>query len=324
MGYDWLNNRTKRWRMNDQKDSGTGFGLDSQSQDRPKFEGFGFDEPAGQPAPLTKKPRSGKLARLRTVLLYIGLAVGALVVGMLLANFIIMPLLVGGEEVEVPDLTNMSFEAASSQLVEMGLNYEKVAEEYSADVPAGYVVSQRQEPGMNVRPGRIIELTVSAGSEDVRIPNVTKMSQRQAEDVLRRAGLVVGKVRESYDPNVPEGSVIGQNPEPGREVPRGTRIDLLVSLGSEETTFKMPNLVGADYRTAVSRVSTWELVMGDTTFEFSSSIPPGHIIRQSPEVGATVVRGDTVTVVISKGPPTGGETVPTPEGGGETPPPDTF
>jgi beta-lactam-binding protein with PASTA domain len=308
MGYDWLTNRNKRWRMNDQKDSGTGFGLDSQSQDRPKFEGFGFGEPAHQPAPLPEKRKSPKLARLGAVLLYIGLAVGALVVGMLLANFVIMPLLVGGEEVEVPDLTNMSFEAASSQLVEMGLNYEKVAEEYSADVPAGYVVSQRQEPGMNVRPGRIIELTVSAGSEDV----------------LRRAGLVVGKVRESYDPNVPEGSVIGQNPEPGREVPRGTRIDLLVSLGSEETSFKMPNLVGADYRTAVSRVSTWELVMGDTTFEFSSSIPPGHIIRQSPEVGATVARGGTVTVVISKGPPTGGETVPTPEGGGETPPPDTF
>jgi len=308
--------------MNDQKDSGTGYG--SQPQDRPKFEGFGFGELARQPTPLPEKPRSPKLARLGAVLLYIALAVGALVIGMLLANFVIMPLLVGGEEVEVPDLTNMSFEAATAQLVEMGLNYEKVAEEYSADVPAGYVVSQRQEPGMKVRPGRIIELTVSAGSEDVRVPNVTKMSQRQAEDVLRRAGLVVGKVRESYDPNVPESSVIGQNPEPGREVPRGTRVDILVSLGSEETSFKMPNLVGADYRTAVSRVSTWELVMGDTTFEFSVSIPPGHIIRQSPEVGATVSRGNTVTVVISKGPPTGGETTPTPEGGGGTPPPDTF
>ncbi|MCX7021518.1 MAG: PASTA domain-containing protein [bacterium] len=310
--------------MNDQKDSGTGFGLGSQPQDRPKFEGFGFDEPTRQLTPVPERPRSPKLARLGAVLLYIALAVGALVIGMLLANFIIMPLLVGGEEIPVPDLTNMSFEAATAMLVEMGLNYEKVAEEYSADVPTGYVVSQRQEPGMNVRPGRIIELTVSAGSEDVRVPNVTKMSQRQAEDVLRRAGLVVGKVRESYDPSVPESSVIGQNPEPGREVPRGTRIDLLVSLGSEETTFKMPNLVGADYRTAVSRVSTWELAMGDTTFEFSTSIPPGHVIRQSPEVGATVRRGDTVTVAISKGPPTGGETVPTPEGGGGTPPPDTF
>ncbi|MCK4594614.1 PASTA domain-containing protein, partial [bacterium] len=163
--------------------------------------------------------------------------------------------------------------------------------------------------------------------EEVRVPNVTKMSQRQAEDVLRRAGLVVGKVRESYDPNVPESSVIGQNPEPGREVPRGTRIDLLISLGSEETTFKMPNLVGADYRTAVSRVSTWELVMGDTTFEYSTTIPPGHVIRQYPEVGVTVSRGDTVGVAISKGPPTGGEITPPPEEGGETlppPPPDTF
>jgi beta-lactam-binding protein with PASTA domain len=311
--------------MNDKNgQDGGAQGLGSDTQGTPKFEGFGFTDPASrvhlQPV---DKPKSQALSRLKAILLYIALAVGALVVGMLLANYIVMPLLVGGEEIEVPDLTNMSFEAATALLVEMGLNYEKVAEEYSPDVPAGYVVSQHQEPGMKVRPGRIIELTVSAGSEEVRVPNVTKMSQRQAEDVLRRAGLVVGKVRESYDPNVPESSVIGQNPEPGREVPRGTRVDLLVSLGSEETTFKMPNLVGADYRTAVSRVSTWELVMGDTTFEHSTTVPPGHIIRQDPEVGGTVSRGDTVGVVISKGPPTGGEAVP-PEEGETPPPPDTF
>lgn len=306
------------------REIGGSYGLGSNPQDRPKFEGFRFTDSI-QRTGVSDKPKPVKLGRLKAVLLYIALAGGALVVGMLLANYIIMPLLVGGEEIEVPDLTNMSFEAATALLIEIGLSYEKVAEEYSADVPAGYVTSQHQEPGMKVRPGRAIELTVSAGSEEVRVPNVTKMSQRQAEDVLRRAGLVVGKVRESYDPNIPESSVIGQNPEPGREVPRGTRIDLLVSLGSEETTFKMPNLVGADYRTAVSRVSTWELVMGDTTFEYSTAIPPGHVIRQYPEVGVTVGRGDTVSVAISKGPPTGGEITPPPEEGGETPPPpDTF
>jgi len=308
----------------DNSEIGGSYELGSSPQDRPKFEGFSSTDSIRH-TDVLDKPKPVKLGRLKAVLLYIALAGGALVVGMLLANYIIMPLLVGGEEIEVPDLTNMSFEAATALLIEIGLSYEKVAEEYSADVPAGYVISQHQEPGMKVRPGRAIELTVSAGSEEVRVPNVTKMSQRQAEDVLRRAGLVMGKVRESYDPNIPESSVIGQNPEPGCEVPRGTRIDLLISLGSEETTFKMPNLVGADYRTAVSRVSTWELVMGDTTFEYSTTIPPGHIIRQYPEVGVTVSRGDTVSVSISKGPPTGGEITPPPEEGGETPPPpDTF
>lgn len=283
------------------------------------------------------KAKPTKLNRLKAIALYILLAGSALLIGMLVANHLIMPMLVdGGGDIEVPDLVNMSFEAGAALLDELGLQYEKTSEEYSADIPSGYILDQRPEAGMDVREDRTIQLTISAGSEDVRVPNLVGMSRRQAEDVLSRAGLEVGKIREGYDPDVAESSVIGQNPEPGREAPRGTRIDLLVSLGSEESSFKMPNLIGADYRTAVSRVTTWELQMGEVTFAPSISVQPGYVMTQSPPVGETVSRGDTVDVVISKGPPEGGVAYPSDEGtsipegdggtitSGETSMPDSF
>ncbi len=278
------------------------------------------------------KAKPTKLNRLKAIALYIILAGGALVIGMLVANHIIMPMLVGGSgDIEVPDLVNMSFEAGAALLDELGLQYEKTSEEYSADIPSGYILAQRPEAGMDVREDRTIQLTISAGSEDVRVPNLVGMSRRQAEDVLTRSGLEVGKIREGYDPDVAESSVIGQNPEPGREAPRGTRIDLLVSLGSEESSFKMPNLIGADYRTAVSRVTTWEMQMGEVTFAPSISVQPGYVMTQVPPVGETVSKGDTVDVVISKGPPEGGVAYPDSDGGipdtdtgGETSTPDSF
>ncbi|MCK4594358.1 hypothetical protein KAU45_07635, partial [bacterium] len=88
----------------DNRETGGSSGLGSTPQDRPKFEGFSFTDPAQRPG-IPDKPKPAKLGRLKAMLLYIALAGGALVIGMLLANYIIMPLLVGGEEIEVPDLT---------------------------------------------------------------------------------------------------------------------------------------------------------------------------------------------------------------------------
>jgi serine/threonine-protein kinase len=272
---------------------------------------------------MTDKPT--KLARLKAVLLYVILAGAALGVGMLVANYIIMPLMVGGGgDVEVPDLTNMSFEAATAMLEELGLAYKKEAEEYSSDVPDGYVLAQRPEAGMSVQEGRVIGLTVSAGSEVVRIPNLTGMALAQAEDALVRSGLEPGKVRENYHPEIPESSVIGQNPEPGTEVPRGTRVNLLVSLGSEEAEVSVPNLVNTDYQSAYNRLTTWGLQVGEVNSGYSTSVRPGYIYKQSPEVGTLVQKGDKVDLFVSLGPPPGGAIQPEGEDGTSEPPPDSF
>lgn len=264
-----------------------------------------------------------RLARLRAIVLYIVLAGVALGLGLLAANYIIMPLMVGGGgAIEVPDLTNMSFEAAAALLEDMGLSYRKDAEEYSPDIPDGYVVSQRPEPGMKVQEGRIIGMVVSAGSESVRLPNLTGMAQAQAEDALMRLGLTVGRVRENYHPDIPERSVIGQNPEPGTEVPRGTTVNLLVSLGSEEAQVSVPNLVNTDYQTAYNRLITWGLEVGNVNSGYSTTVRPGYIYRQVPEVGTMVRRGQKVDLYVSLGPPAGGAIEPT--DGSEGGPPDQF
>jgi eukaryotic-like serine/threonine-protein kinase len=276
----------------------------------------------------TAQDRPTKLARLKAVLLYIVLAGAALGLGLLVANYIVMPLMVGGGgDVEVPDMANMSFEAATALLEELGLGYKKEAEEYSADVPDGYVVAQRPEAGMMAQEGRVIGLTVSAGSEVVRVPNLTGMARAQAEDALTRLGLELGKVRENYNPEIPESSVIGQNPEPGTEVPRGTKINLLVSLGSEEAQVSVPNLVNTDYQTAYNRLTTWGLEVGNVNSGYSTTVRPGYIYKQVPEVGTMVQKGEKIDLYVSLGPPAGGSIAPegdTPPDDGETPPPDQF
>ena len=214
---------------------------------------------------------------------------------------------VQAEDIEIPDLTNMSFAEATTLLGEKGLKYKKV-DEYS-EVTVGFVVGQNPKPGRRVRPGQVIELTVSAGPQMVSIPNVTGMSKDEAEKILRNVGLAVGGVTEKNDHNVPKGSVISQAPQAGKQVQRGTKIDLLVSLGREETTpplvkselvlVEVPDLTNWTFDSAIYKLEriglSYELV---DEYHLGEAQLPGHVVKQNPPAGTTVAMGEKVTLFI--------------------------
>jgi serine/threonine-protein kinase len=65
----------------------------------------------------------------------------------------------------------------------------------------------------------------------------------------------------------------------------------------------MPEVVGSteeDARAAIEGAGL-EVVVADP--EFSETVDEGKVISASSEAGATLARGDTVRIVVSKGPP---------------------
>jgi serine/threonine-protein kinase len=127
---------------------------------------------------------------------------------------------------------------------------------------------------------------------------------RQAELVLTRIGLTVGEVTDVHDDTVPKDHVIDQTPKAREKVNRGTKVNLLVSLGSEEVTILMPcNLIGPTVDEAAKALREYELSVGNVTTEPSMAVPAGRIIRQSPDIGEQAKKGEAVDLVISSGPP---------------------
>jgi len=202
----------------------------------------------------------------------------------------------------VPDLKGMSLEAAIALLEENGLKNYKTVEEYSVG-PAGYVFKHVPGSGQQVRSQDIIILYVSVRIQMVSVPNVTGKSRSEAEKILRNEELVVGGVTADYAPNIPEGSVISQNPVVGSKEPRGTKINLVISLGPETTQVEnvlVPNLKGKNYEDAKTSLTNLNLGLEVTKVEESSSVPAGFVIRTSPEEGSVITRGSKVIVYISK------------------------
>jgi len=145
----------------------------------------------------------------------------------------------GDAVVGVPQVTGWSYAEASATLKDNG--YEVSKEEiFSADVPAGNVISQSPEAGSDVAKGSVVTLRVSLGAEitKVRVPNVVGKDQMAAAAELTEAGLQPGKVEETTneDPNL-TGKVCYQSYSVGSYVDAGTVIDMKISTGIGTSTY---------------------------------------------------------------------------------------
>jgi beta-lactam-binding protein with PASTA domain len=84
------------------------------------------------------------------------------------------------------------------------------------------------------------------------------------------------------------------------KAPLGSRIELVVSKGP--TPLPVEKVGGLRQGEAVAVLESQGFVV-DVQEEFSDQVDKGAVISQAPEKGADLQPGETVTIVVSKGPP---------------------
>lgn len=131
----------------------------------------------------------------------------------------------------VPQVVGVTELEATKMLSAVGLQSEVVARKTDEEVSEGSVLSAEPPPGREVKVGRVVRLTLSAGSRWAVVPDVREMSIERARALLRQENLTIGKETARYADEVPVGYVVGHAPGPDQKVPRGTPVDLLVSKG---------------------------------------------------------------------------------------------
>lgn len=162
------------------------------------------------------------------------ITVAGSIIGMFLLALLIWWLLVKTPppEVSVPDVVGMSLEMAQRKMNEVGLHLRVAQTEYSQDVPANHVISMIDvEPGKIVRRGKVIDVIVSSGPEQVIVPNVLDLPVEEAQQRINSEGLIPRVVGKAYSETIAEGHVVGQQPPHGYRLPRGGVIQLVVSTG---------------------------------------------------------------------------------------------
>jgi len=137
----------------------------------------------------------------------------------------------GEREFQMPNLVGLSETNARERLKSYSLLLEDIVYKYSPEEPRDVVMAQSEDPGILVKVGAAIEITVSLGepTENVIVPSLLAKTLDVAKRELQKAGLVVGKIQYKIDDEFIPNSVLYQSLDPGTEVAHGDTVDLLVT-----------------------------------------------------------------------------------------------
>ncbi|GIE96827.1 Stk1 family PASTA domain-containing Ser/Thr kinase [Paractinoplanes rishiriensis] len=102
-----------------------------------------------------------------------------------------------------------------------------------------------------------------------------------------------------YSESIAKDTVVNQSPAAGERLVKGGTITLSLSLGKER--FPVPDLVGLELNAARGELEQNGLKIKQGAGQYSDTVPEGAVLSTNPAKGTELKRGDTVTVVLSKG-----------------------
>lgn len=205
------------------------------------------------------------------------------------------------QSIAMISVTGVSEDAALKMLSDAGFTNVKTEHEEDEKTQEGYVFEQSVQEGQTIPVDQEIVLKVSAGAEEVDVPEVTNYEDAQAVTLLQEAGFEVSHAYD-YSDDVEKDKVIKTEPAGGTKAAKGSKVIVTVSNGSEKKEVEVPNLGGLTEAQARDSLTSKKLNAGNVTHENSDSVAAGMVISQNPARGTTVTEGDSVDFVISDGP----------------------
>jgi serine/threonine-protein kinase len=139
----------------------------------------------------------------------------------------------GVATVSVPDLANLTPNGARQELEDAGLELGSRTEQASSQVPRGQIISQNPSAGTQAEEGSSVDITVSSGPRQTRVPSVVGSYIDEAIAAIWNAGF--GYTVEYVQSGQPAGMVISTTPAGGTQLdPNSRSVTIRVSEGEAE------------------------------------------------------------------------------------------
>ncbi len=159
------------------------------------------------------------------------------------------------------------------------------------------MLGQEPMPGAGARRQRTIRVWLSAGPRIARAPNLLGETQRSAEIRVAQEGLSIGPVSEIRSALYPPDVIVAQDPPPTTET---SEVRLLVNRGEDRATYVMPDLIGLNGDRAADVMRSRGFRVSITAQSVATTIPPGVVVRQTPQGGHQVHPGDPIGLEVSR------------------------
>ena len=214
----------------------------------------------------------------------------------------------GPSGVRVPNTVGQPVADATRLLSVVGLAAAPT-EVYDEEVPAGLVLGSNPAPSGRSTLGSSVELIVSKGPEPRVVPEVVGLPAAEGMLQIGRAELNVGDVTRRAVDGVAPGNIASVDPGGGSEVPKGSRVDVVISIAPTPGT--VPDLVGLRRATALEIADSLGIrVSASNEIVEATDRRIGLVISQTPVADSPTA---PMSIVIAVGPtPTTTTTTTTP------------
>lgn len=138
-------------------------------------------------------------------------------------------------------------------------------------------------------------------NSQVRVPDVTNVSEGSAKEKIENAGLRVNQVVRRHSDSIAAGKVIETDPAAGDSVKKGSAVSLVISSGAGMV--KVPDVENLNFEQAAQKLEKLGFdVLRQNQYSFR--VPKNQVISQSVAAGVQVKPKQTsITLVVSQGKP---------------------
>ena len=149
-----------------------------------------------------------------------------------------------------------------------------------------------------------------AAVDQYQVPDLYNMTIEEAENDPRIEGVFeIQKAGSEFSTDVPEGHILRQDPKKG-ETRKGSQLVIQVWVSAGEETGEVPDLENKSEQDArillekLNKEYNLELTVEapEELKQFSEEITEGYVIKTEPAQGEILKKGDTVKLILSKGP----------------------
>ena len=222
-----------------------------------------------------------------------------LILGVLLViDLLIMPFYVSGSEAKIPNVVGMNKDEAFNIIEDANLSPVIQTTRYDEKYEKDKVIFQKPEANKLVKEGRRVYLTISGGEPLVRVPFLINKTIRDAQVTLDRAGLLLGEI-DSVESELDADLIVEQQYFQGRELAKGSKVNVKISIGPQLGMVRLPSLIGRSYSEVENTLKSLSLRFGSKIYVRSSGYLPNTIIDHTPAEGSLIKVGDSVNVWIT-------------------------
>ena len=233
----------------------------------------------------------------------LGSILGFLVL-LLFLVFIIVPAVTKVPDVKIPDVSNMSVQAAEKKLKSVGFEVDIEIEQINNDTIAeGKIIKTSPATGRMIKKGTTVTLYQSTGQNYVEIENYIGDDFIEVKTSLMLKGLIVRQEKKDVNEvslyRDKENSIIAQNVEAGSKLKEGDEI-ILYTPNIYEV---YPDMVKEKWSVpeAQTFVDEYEINL-EITYRETDEYDAGIILYQSRTANSKIVNGVTLKIEVSKAP----------------------